>query len=285
MSFSPPAGAVPSTRSAVRQPVAVSKARLSSYASLARAAAVPIVVPAVVPTTLLVANADATIYSQTTTLRIGFGGAATYSSPAYLPILGAGGAAIGQLSLWSSATSVSTAGGTLAQNFAVIQGTNFAWRTVTQQGTNTATWYGGIPVGANATWNNVGRNPSQFPGNAVFGTGAIADVNFGISGATANAVDFDPQRVGNSGATWYLLFKHTDGSSNETYGWLSFQAFVNGGGNPTAQSYIVITGWGYDDSGNTLGAGVTAAAVPGGAGLASLAFGAAGLRGRRRGRN
>jgi len=280
MPITPPAGAVPSTRSAVRQPAAVSKARLSSYASLARVAAVPIVVP----TTLLVANADAAIYSQTTSLTIGFGGTATSANPASLQILGAGGAAIGQLSLWSSATSVTTAGGTRAENFAVIQGANFAWRAVTQQGTNTGTWFGGLPVSANATWSNVGRTAGEFPGNAVFGTYTFADVNFGISGATANDVDFDPQRVGNNGDTWYLLFKHTDGS-NETYGWLSFQAFVNGGGNPTAGSYIVITGWGYDNSGNPLGAGVTAAAVPGGAGLASLAFGAAGLRGRRRSRN
>lgn len=281
MSFSPPAGAVPTTRSAVRQPAAASKVRLSSYATLARVAAVPVVVPIVVPTTLLVATADATIYSQTgLSLIIGArgGGTATSANPAYLQILGAGGANVGQLSLWSAFNVNSV-------NYAAIVGANFAWRTVTQSGTNTS-WFGGLPVLANATWNNVGRNPSQFPGSAAFGTDTFGDVNFGKIGANPGDIDVDPQRVGNAGDTWYLLFKLTDGSS-DTYGWLSFKAWVNGTGNPDAglSSYIEITGWGYDDSGSTLGAGVTAAAVPGGAGLASLALGAAGLRGRRRSRN
>ncbi len=281
MPSSLPADAAPTTRSANLQSAAVSKARLSSYASLARVAAVPVVVPIVVPTTLLVATADATIYSQTgLSLIIGArgGGTATSANPAYLQIVGAGAAAVGQLSLWSSFNANSV-------NYAAIVGSNFAWRTVTQSGTNTS-WFGGLPVRANATWGNVGRNESEFPGGAQFGTDTFGDVNFGKIGADPGDTDIDPQRVGNAGDTWYLLFKLTDGSS-DTYGWLSFKAWVNGTGNPDAGlwSYIEITGWGYDDSGNTLGAGVTAAAVPGGAGLASLALGAAGLRGRRRSRN
>ena len=108
-----------------------------------------------------------------------------------------------------------------------------------------------------------------------------ADINFGTSSATGpGSVNFDPQGVGNTGQTWYLLFQFTDGAASGDYGWISFTANVNGFGN----SSITITGWGWDDSGATIGAGVTASAVPGGAGLAALACGAIGLRGRRRSR-
>jgi hypothetical protein len=44
--------------------------------------------------------------------------------------------------------------------------------------------------------------------------------------------------------------------------------------------------WAYNDTGGSINAGqVAPSAVPGGAGLAALTFGAAGLRGRRRSRN
>jgi hypothetical protein len=46
---------------------------------------------------------------------------------------------------------------------------------------------------------------------------------------------------------------------------------------------VTVFSWSYDDTGNPITIGPTA--VPGGAGLAALAFGAAGLRGRRRSRN
>jgi len=46
---------------------------------------------------------------------------------------------------------------------------------------------------------------------------------------------------------------------------------------------VTVYSWSYDDTGAPIRIGPTA--VPGGAGLAALAFGAAGLRGRRRSRN
>jgi hypothetical protein len=74
------------------------------------------------------------------------------------------------------------------------------------------------------------------------------------------------------------------GGTQDVYGRLSFTATIDGfvGIGGTADNYMQITGWGWDDSGSALGAGVTAAAVPGGGALAALAMGAAGVRGRRR---
>ena len=85
---------------------------------------------------------------------------------------------------------------------------------------------------------------------------------------------------GNTGQTWYLLFKTTGSDGFEgNYGWLSFAGYADG----TTNSYITITGWGWDDTGSTIAAGQTAGstAVPGLGGLAALAIGAGGLRGRR----
>ncbi len=236
-----------------------SKSRLARYRSLA----VPI---AAVPTMLLATEADAAIYSATgLTLKIGAGGTNTS-----LTITGAGGGNVGVISLSS-----------VAGSYAGIAGANFTWRNLSQN--SGGQWFGGLPVAAGATWNNHGRTVGEFPGTANgIGTGNAGDINFGTN--NAGGFNDDPQRVGNTGATWYLLFKFKAGSAINNYGWLSFTANVNGGFNPVAGSYITITGWGWDDGGGTIGAGVTVAAVPGGTGLAGLALGAAALRGRRRSR-
>lgn len=149
-------------------------------------------------------------------------------------------------------------------------------------------WSGGIPVYANASWNNIGRVTGDFPGNngRSFGTGNRGSIHFSntrtnwISKLDAGFVK-DPQKVGNTGQTWYLLFRFWQGANAGTYGWLSFNAFVD----PASQNdSIVITGWGWDDSGAAIAAGIGPVAVPGGAGLAALAMGAMGVRSRRRGR-
>ena len=148
-------------------------------------------------------------------------------------------------------------------------------------------WSGGIPVYANASWNNIGRTTGEFPGSArSFASrnrGSIHFSNTRASWASNLGAAFvkDPQGVGNTGQTWYLLFQFWQGANAGTYGWLSFDAFVD----PASQNdSIVVTGWGWDDSGATLAAGIGPVAIPGGTGLAALAIGAAGLRGRRRSR-
>ncbi len=156
------------------------------------------------------------------------------------------------------------------------------FRNIRQDTTGGSYWFGGLPVNSGATWaTREGTRRSSRATPATFGTATTGGINFGSNGAATTTTNFDPQGVGNTGQLWYLLFKFTDGAASGDYGWISFTANVNGFGS----SSITITGWGWDDSGATIGAGVTASAVPGGTGLAALAIGAAGLRGRRRSRN
>ena len=245
--------------------------RLAAYASIARLAPA---VPLAIPSMMLVAEADATVYSQTgLSLRIGAGGTDTT-----LTITGAGGASVGQINLIS------------ASSYATIAGGGIAWRGLNQYSAGGgSSWFGGIPVSAGATWNNLGRTTGDFKGTSVnFNSAAgFGDINFGKT--NVGGFDDDPQGVGNNGDTWYLFFRFTSGSGSGDYGWLSFTANVVGttidSGGSNTDSYITITGWGWDDAGGTIAAGATASAVPGGAGLAALAVGAAGLRGRRRGRH
>jgi hypothetical protein len=150
------------------------------------------------------------------------------------------------------------------------------------------TWGGGLPVSAGATFGNPGRNTTSFSGN---NGKSFKTLNRGTLNFSNTRTDWgqrfnpnfvhDPQRLGNTGQTWYLLFKFWGGANANTYGWISFDAYVD----PDSQNdSIVVTGWGWDDSGAVIAAGAGANPVPGGAGLAALAMGAAGVRGRRRSR-
>lgn len=135
-------------------------------------------------------------------------------------------------------------------------------------------------MSSGATWNNLGRVAGDFTGttNSINSSSNFGDINWGKSSA-GGFLD-DPQGVGNTGQSWYLLFKTSGSDGFEgNYGWLSFDGYADG----TTNSYITITGWGWDDTGATIAAGQTAGstAVPGLGGLAALAIGAGGLRGRR----
>lgn len=217
-----------------------------------------------VPAMLLATDAAADTYSQTgLSLRIGSGGTDTA-----LTITGAGSASVGQINLVS-----------VSNTYAQITGANFSWKMIRQRGGG-SNWFGGVPVGAGATWSNLGRTASGFPGsnNSIY-TGNFADINWGDD--PSSPIGLDPQQVGNAGTTWYLLFKFSSGSATGNYGWLSFDANVSS--TDHSQSYITITGWGWDDSGAAIAAGSTSGPpVPGVSGLAALAIGAAGIRGRRR---
>lgn len=81
----------------------------------------------------------------------------------------------------------------------------------------------------------------------------------------------------------FLAFRITSGS-DYYYGYFDLE-FARSSQAPGSTFSMTIHGWAYE---STLNQSITisgAAAVPGGAGLAALAFGAAGLRGRRRSRN
>jgi hypothetical protein len=237
-----------------------------------------------VPAAAVASSADATIYSQTG-LNVQIGSASTAGAVQTLNITGAGGATVGVLAGERSLGFIVGGGGLISLSWAALAignggGTARAdFRFVTQTNSPNSTWYAGLPVNANATWNNPGRTAGEFIGNSVFiTTFDAAYIGFGIN--RPGALNADPQGVGNTGKTWYLLFQFTDGAASGDYGWISFTANVVGFGN----SSITITGWGWDDSGATIGAGVTASVIPGGTGLAALACGAIGLRGRRRSR-
>jgi MYXO-CTERM domain-containing protein len=160
-----------------------------------------------------------------------------------------------------------------------INGQDLGWVGLNQLTTPLANWFGGLPVAEGASWNNLGRNASDFSGtnNTISYSASFGDINFGRS--SSGGFGDDPQNVGDSGQTWYLLFKMTGSDDNSgNYGWLSFEAYVDG----TTNSYMNVTGWAFDDTGATIEAGSIGDPVPGPGGLAALALGAYGLRSRRR---
>ncbi|MDE0889175.1 MAG: hypothetical protein OSA40_06920 [Phycisphaerales bacterium] len=231
--------------------------RLSNYKFAAKAAALT-------PVALLASGAAADIYSNTS-LSITVGSTTANTT---FGMTGAGGATV---------RTFSAAGG--SASYASIKGGDFQWMGLRQQNA-TNNWFGGLPVSSGATWNNLGRTSGEFTGtnNSISSAANFGDINWGKT--SAGGFNDDPQGVGNTGQTWYVLFKTTGSDGYQgNYGWLSFDAYADG----TTSSYITITGWGWDDTGSTIAAGQTAGsnAVPGLGGLAALAIGAGGLRGRR----
>ena len=80
-----------------------------------------------------------------------------------------------------------------------------------------------------------------------------------------------------AGATGYIGFRVPVAEPGDwRYGWIELK---------NVAGTLTVDRWAYESDFNTAIQTPTASAVPGGAGLAALAFGAAGLRGRRRSRN
>ena len=234
--------------------------RLSSYARHAT-------VVGLAPTVMLAGNVSGDIYSATD-LSIGFD---PNSGMQTVQLTGAGG---------SIARTLSFLGGTYGSTYGVVMGADVKWLGVVQQSQFTS-WYGGLPVNEGASWNNHGRTTGEFAGTNVYFSysASVGDINWGST--SGGGFNDDPQGLGSDGRTWYLLFKFTGSDAQAgNYGWLSFDANVTG--NPI-DSYVTITGWGWDDSGSTIQAGTTASStvVPGIGGLAALALGAGGVRQRR----
>lgn len=84
----------------------------------------------------------------------------------------------------------------------------------------------------------------------------------------------------------YVLFNFVSGGSTR-YGWIEILSMTGSSTAGLVSNYSVTLGrWAYEDTGVAITAGqISLTPVPGGSGLVALAFGAAGLRGRRRGRN
>ncbi len=234
--------------------------RLSSYARCAAVAGLT-------PTAMLAGEASGDVHSATgLSIRLDMN---TGTQTAV--VTGDGG---------SVARTLSFIGSTGTNSYGVVMGDGVNWLGVVQQSRFT-TWYGGLPVSEGASWNNHGRTTGEFSGTNVYFSysASVGDINWGST--SGDGFNDDPMGVGSDGRTWYLLFKFTGTDAQAgNYGWLSFDAYATG--NP-ADSYVIITGWGWDDSGSTIEAGTTAPStvVPGIGGLAALAAGAGGVRQRR----
>ena len=155
-------------------------------------------------------------------------------------------------------------------------------------------------VQAAGTANNLGqsafRNGQMLAYSAAISAGAAGEwkskvgLNFGEARAASwtnpVAAAFAPKwsTDNSSGSTTgYLGFRFQSGGA-WLYGWMEIEVFKDLSNQNSIS--IRMNSWAYDNTGASVLAGVGgASAVPGGAGLAALAFGAAGLRGRRRSRN
>ncbi len=161
--------------------------------------------------------------------------------------------------------------------------------------------FAGGPVGVAASWvagTGVFRmgGPGFRPGflaaygaaaNAGSYSNAFAYVNRGAGNVSGDIVDNGNAAF--SGASpltsKYLLFNFQSGAST-LHGWIEILSMTGSSSGSLPSNYSVTLGrWAYEDTGIAITAGqISLNLVPGGAGLAALAFGAAGLRGRRRGR-
>jgi len=104
---------------------------------------------------------------------------------------------------------------------------------------------------------------------------------FGGNAATWQLLSSLPQNPWNntaSGLTGYIFFRFQDNgtgaASDFYYGWLEVSR--------NAQGVYTLNRWAYETVGGVAAQIGAPAPIPGGAGLAALAVGAAGLRGRRR---
>lgn len=228
-------------------------ARLQSFAALASAAVATF-------------SAEGAVHSVTG-LDVGVGLVGGISTNRALTVTDGGGATVATLSLRSSYAA--TLGGNWIRRVA-ITGVGVQFRTMSQSAL-AGTLHGGVPVLAGASWSAIGRTASEFIDLRAFGTGADGGVNLSTSAWS----DFH-QAAG--GVTSYLLFRFSQGG-NDRYGWISFTASIEGFGGD--DNLIRITGWGWDDSGQTIAAGFTGQAVPATGLAAVLASGAAGFRRRR----
>ena len=167
--------------------------------------------------------------------------------------------------------------------------------------------FGGF-VGAAISWQGAGSGKFRTVSNSTYGRSAGFLANFGSTqgaGSASKAVAnvnrgswstsffdlgnqaFTNTNTSNPNNSRYLLFNFSVGGLTY-YGWIEVLSMTVTPSNTSTNTYSVTLGrWAYDDqSGYQLFAGeIRASAVPGGAGLAALALGAAGVRGRRRSRN
>lgn len=162
--------------------------------------------------------------------------------------------------------------------------------------------YPGGPVGVAASWAGPGSGVFRLGGPGVLPAFLATYGAAATAGANSNAAAFLNRAVSNGGGNLvnngnaafagaspltskYVLFSFQSGAST-LYGWIEILSMTGSSTAGLVSNYSVTLGrWAYEDTGVAITAGqISLSPVPGGAGLAALAFGAAGLRGRRRGR-
>ncbi len=213
------------------------------------------------------------------------GAAWNWSATAQNNALFPGGATIRTRSIWGPAGSL------LSNNIYMsirrfINATAAQRRDVflSQKGWNPGVHY--VQFGAQAAASGAMINANATGGGATAWANSQAEVIWSSrAGSLANTTQAWNALPGNfAGSFWgasgrgYVAFKIED-FGKTYYGWLDIETQEDASKNLT----VTIHGWAYS-TGSIL-AGASPVAVPGGAGLAALAFGAAGLRGRRRSRN
>jgi hypothetical protein len=120
--------------------------------------------------------------------------------------------------------------------------------------------------GAGQAWANTALVAYSYQSGVWYGSSGAWNLG---GGGTANSVRH------------YLAFRFSaDGGSSYQYGWMDVTWW---GRQTNGDVEITINGWAYNTAGS-ITAGFSGTAVPSGGGVLALAAGAAGLRGRRRGR-
>ena len=134
------------------------------------------------------------------------------------------------------------------------------------------------------------RGAKRFAANDIIGN--ISQISggtrIGLSARSNTAAAFVANSLGswqaptNGSLQGYIAFAISDGVSSYYFGYFDVTVSNNGRTGTTSVYTLTINGWAYNSvAGQSITIGAPAA-VPGGAGLAALAVGAAGLRGRRR---
>jgi len=190
------------------------------------------------------------------------------------------------------------AGQTPAVNVTVLGGGGF--RLDTMAG-NAGSPSGGF-VGVGISWFGAGSGGFRMGGPGplpafLASYGAAANAGAGSNGFLyVNAAQSNGANLNNRGnaafggvsplTSKYVLFNFVSGASTR-YGWIEILSMTGSSTAGLVSNYSVTLGrWAYEDTGVAITAGqISLSPVPGGAGLVALACGAAGLRGRRRGRN
>lgn len=125
----------------------------------------------------------------------------------------------------------------------------------------------GATLGGSHQWSS---GPWETIAKSSFNVGASGSYGWNLSGTGAASV------------RGFFAFRIADGSGDYYYGYFDVEVSRTGIDSNSTMS-VTIHGWAYNSVAGQLIS--TPCAVPGGTGLAALAVGAAGLRGRRRSRN